>query len=164
MKTVIGISFLSVMLLLGGLGLNAKNVKQDKKVKSCKCGKHCNKVKSDSSDTLQLFGNQWTAYEIASRLLDMGQESMPYMIFAKDGMVNGFSGCNRFFGNCGLDGESLSFGNMGMTKMMCMGDANQVEMDFTSALQSVNNYKIIGGILILYNDTVPMLKLKVMNE
>lgn len=118
-------------------------------------------AQSNRNDTLQLFGNKWTAYDISNRYLDVSSDAMPYMIFSRDGSVNGFSGCNRFFGDCGIDGNNLSFGNTGMTRMLCVGDANQIEIDFTTALQQVNNYGINGGTLTLYNGTNPIIKLRI---
>lgn len=118
-------------------------------------------AQSNKNDTLQLFGNKWTAYDISDRRLDVSSDVMPYMIFSRDGRVSGFSGCNRFFGDFGIDGKNISLSNIGMTRMLCVGDANQIENDFAIALQQINNYSINGGTLTLYNDTNPIIKLQI---
>ena len=52
--------------------------------------------------------------------------------------VSGFAGCNRFFGTYKKEGNSITFSQLGSTKMMCQEDANQIENKFLSALNEAN--------------------------
>ncbi|WP_298238697.1 META domain-containing protein [uncultured Algibacter sp.] len=52
--------------------------------------------------------------------------------------VNGFSGCNRFFGSYTLDNEKLKFDSLGSTRMSCQDDANNIEAQLLKALESAN--------------------------
>ncbi|WP_187388370.1 META domain-containing protein [Seonamhaeicola marinus] len=52
--------------------------------------------------------------------------------------ASGFSGCNRFFGSYSIDGNSLNFGEMGATKMLCQDDKNTIESSFFKALGKAN--------------------------
>ncbi len=63
--------------------------------------------------------------------------------------VSGFSGCNNFFGNFDLDKQSLSLGEMGMTRKMCPNMA--LENTFINNLKNVSTYKIVDSKLKLLN-------------
>ncbi len=62
--------------------------------------------------------------------------------------IKGFSGCNNFFGKYTLSGNSLSFSNLGSTRMMCP-DMEQ-ESRFMNVLERVTAYSIADRILTLY--------------
>lgn len=56
-------------------------------------------------------------------------DDRPYFKIASDGSVNGFDGCNRFFGQVELgDNQRIEFKQMASTRMACpnMGDAQRV--------------------------------------
>lgn len=57
--------------------------------------------------------------------------------------TNGNTGCNGFFGSYTLDGNTITFGPMGATKKMCMGE----EMAQEDAL-----FKILGAPLSINID------------
>ena len=57
----------------------------------------------------------------------------PGISFLKDNKIAGETGCNRFFGDFKANGEEISFGNMGSTRMMCP------EMAFENAFLNVIN-------------------------
>lgn len=52
--------------------------------------------------------------------------------------VTGFSGCNRFFGSYTLKKDTLIFSALGLTRMMCKGEANTIENEFHQALKTIN--------------------------
>lgn len=55
--------------------------------------------------------------------------------------INGFSGCNHFFGSYELKNHALKIKNIGATRMMCQGDTNTIEKQFYQALNKINNIK-----------------------
>lgn len=65
--------------------------------------------------------------------------------------VKGFSGCNNFFGKYELSGNTLTFSNLGSTRMMCP-DMEQ-ETKFMQVLERVSSYSIADRILTLYDGT-----------
>ena len=66
---------------------------------------------------------------------------------AADTMVAGRTNCNRFFGPYILNGKSLKFGNLGMTRMACPD--LQYETSFVEMLSKVNGFEIKGSDLKL---------------
>ena len=86
-------------------------------------------------------------------------------IQSEENAVNGNAGCNTFFGSYTIEGDALSTGPFGLTKMMCEDAAMQVEQAFLAALESAQNYQIIlnqliinteTGALLLYADRMPL--------
>ena len=66
--------------------------------------------------------------------IDIPQEHNPGISFLKEGKIAGETGCNRFFGDFRAEGHSLTFANMGSTRMMCP------QMEFENAyLNSLSN-------------------------
>ncbi|MEW4923243.1 META domain-containing protein [Algibacter sp. 2305UL17-15] len=49
--------------------------------------------------------------------------------------VSGFSGCNRFFGSYVLENNTITFSNLGATKMMCTKEKNNVETNLFKAME-----------------------------
>jgi heat shock protein HslJ len=61
------------------------------------------------------------------------------------GEFKGFSGCNGFQGKCRIDGISIEFTNLSLTRKMCSPEKMEIEKLVTTALRSVDNYSIEGG-------------------
>jgi heat shock protein HslJ len=57
--------------------------------------------------------------------------------------VNGSGGCNRMFGSYELNGDALTFGDIGSTKMACP-DIMDIESSFLPALQRAAKWRITG--------------------
>jgi len=74
----------------------------------------------------------------------------PFLVFAGEGnRVNGFGGCNTFFGGVEyLPGDRIRFSAMGATKMFCPD--LEIESAFLEALESADNYTTDGSILKLH--------------
>lgn len=71
----------------------------------------------------------------------------------------GFAGCNRFTSTLSAQGQRLRFQQTITTKMACIGDGNQLENEFLTALQSVESYEVHGHQLILKGlDGKPLLE------
>src|SRR5262245_16660852 len=67
------------------------------------------------------------------------------------GRFNGNAGCNRMFGSVKVDGRSVTFSGVGMTRMACI-DSNvmKVEADFAKALEQATRYRVNGDELSIY--------------
>lgn len=85
--------------------------------------------------------------------------SEPFIEFSKDGKVSGNLGCNKFFCDCFVKKDKISIEYKGATKMLC--NKMETERAFTSALkQEINNYVIVGDVLILRAKDQEVLRFK----
>jgi heat shock protein HslJ len=73
----------------------------------------------------------------------------------KSNQVTGFAGCNSFFGNYSIKGDTIKFGPIGASKKFCQKEINAVESEFLKALNKANSFSIKDKTLLLIeNDTV----------
>jgi heat shock protein HslJ len=101
----------------------------------------------------ELTNTYWKLTELNSKAATVfpGQREPHFILSAAENKVNGFGGCNRFFGSYRAEGDSLRFSQMGATRMACPEGMEQ-EQAFLKALESTDNYKIAGETLELYSD------------
>lgn len=72
-----------------------------------------------------------------------------YIRFREDGNeVNGFTGCNKFFGKYEMNGDSIRLSDLGSTKMAC--PAMEQENKLMGILARVDSYSISDYLLTLY--------------
>jgi heat shock protein HslJ len=94
-----------------------------------------------------LVGTEWRLVDLGgSRTLDGIQATLA---FPEAGRVAGFGSCNRFFGTYTLVQERIAFGQMGMTRMACMGPAGDQETRYMAALQKAQTVRVEGSTLTL---------------
>ena len=62
--------------------------------------------------------------------------------------VSGFAGCNRMSGELKVDGNKISFGRLGVTRMMC--DNMNTEDQFLKNIEKVVTYKISDNQQVLF--------------
>jgi len=76
-------------------------------------------------------------------------------VFDEDGRVAGSAGCNNYFASYELDGEKLSVGMPGSTRMIAAEPKGIMEQEstFLSVLESVAGYEIDGNSLTLQNSS-----------
>jgi heat shock protein HslJ len=72
-----------------------------------------------------------------------------FMTFADDGKVTGSTGCNSFGGTAKVDGKTITFSDLVMTKMACDGAAGDLEASVLRVLDQPLTYRINGTKLIL---------------
>ncbi|MFY0618295.1 YbaY family lipoprotein [Shimia sp.] len=94
-----------------------------------------------------LSGSNWRVVELASRSVQ--SEKPPELRFGTDGRVSGTSGCNQFTGSYTQSGEVLSFGNMAVTRMACIGNLGAQETAFFDALSKVSGVGLRAGQTVL---------------
>jgi len=80
------------------------------------------------------------------RLLGLEETPVPAKVeitatFA-DGKVSGRSACNRYFAETALDGERLTVGMIGGTKMLCPDDVMDWENSYRDLLADAATWKI----------------------
>ena len=85
-------------------------------------------------------------------------EGVPTLeINVTESRINGFSGCNSYFGSLIIEGSSVSFDNIGATKKYCMGIP---EKPFFNSLGIVDSYKREGLVLTLMAGTEEVMTFK----
>jgi heat shock protein HslJ len=103
--------------------------------------------KTLDSTTSTLAGTQWNLQTLDGKTV---KNSRPLTISFEDGRLNGFSGCNRFFGHYtdSTDGV-FSTGQLGATKMACGDGRDQLEQHYLEQLAASKLYAISLGQLHL---------------
>ena len=98
----------------------------------------------------KLTGRPWKLISLNGHDLDAKVPKAPQMTLLEDGTrILGFSGCNRFLGTYSLHQDRLSVnGRLVTTNRVCRL-AMEVERDFLQAMQSIDSWKIVNGVLEL---------------
>jgi heat shock protein HslJ len=97
-----------------------------------------------------LAGTEWRLEELGgARALENVQATLA---FPEAGRVAGFSSCNRFFGTYTLVQDKIAFGQMGTTRMACMGPAGEQENRYMAALQKAKRVVVEGNAMLLHVD------------
>lgn len=98
-----------------------------------------------------LAGTSWKVDAMGGTAVVAGHE--PEISFSADGKIGGTTGCNRFFGTYAQTGESVTFSEVGMTKMACMADGVMAqEIKFVSILDGAASATLDAeGNLVLMN-------------
>jgi heat shock protein HslJ len=111
-----------------------------------------------SVGTPSLEGTEWLLVkaQLSGAYADIPEEVVATMLLA-DGHAVGSGRCNQWFADYTLDGQSLTFGTVGSTLMMCEGPGGQVETFFLADLESVRSWDISGTTLTLSGDAGPVL-------
>ena len=101
--------------------------------------------------TARLENTYWKLVRLGDRPVTVADHRRePHLRLVPEGMqVQGFGGCNRFFGGYELDGKTLRFNKMAMTRMACIDGMDQ-EQAFLKALEATIRWKILGEHLELY--------------
>jgi hypothetical protein len=74
--------------------------------------------------------------------------------------VNGFSGCNRFFGSYALDNEKLEFDPLGSTRILCQDEANNIEAQLLKALEDANTILFSEAGFSLFKNKILLISVK----
>jgi len=113
----------------------------------------CSESVSSGADELN-SNTKWVLEKFGEESVVMpdGMET-PYMSFdLNEKKLNGFGGCNNFFGNFFLKGDQLNISELGSTKKYCESTA-AVEDRLMVTLRSANAYKVKDGVLTLLQDS-----------
>lgn len=94
--------------------------------------------------------NEWQLIQLNNVGKDYGKASIKFD--TTENRVSGNAGCNNFFGSYNVEGEYISFTQMGATKMLCDEEANQTEDEFLKILSGKKlRYDVADQTLNLYD-------------
>jgi len=72
---------------------------------------------------------------------------------SNENALNGFAGCNTFFGKFSAEKNDVKFFDIGSTKKYCPLDGkSKIEKKFLNALSKTTSYKELEGNIILFFD------------
>jgi heat shock protein HslJ len=105
---------------------------------------------ADQPDQPRLTATTWRAETIMGRpVIDSSASTIS---FEADGRVHGRGGCNRYFGTAAVDGERISFGALGSTKMACAPALMDQEARFFQALETAERWSLDEhGLLLIHS-------------
>ena len=108
-------------------------------------------VKSEIVESQSFFQTTWVLIKINTRQIKSPEGTNPVTLFIDEESknVNGYAGCNRYFGKVEQKKTSIKFSQMGSTKMMCPPANMSIEDSYLPALNKVDNYLISGNELQL---------------
>jgi len=72
------------------------------------------------------------------------------LAFTEPGKVAGSGSCNRFFGSVTIFGQSISFGQLGSTRMACVPAVAAQEANYFKALADAERFVLDGPFLLIY--------------
>jgi heat shock protein HslJ len=75
--------------------------------------------------------------------------STPRLEFVGEGRMSGYTGCNMFSGDWSMDGATVRFGRMAMTKRLCLSPTREVEKRFVAALRDGSRGTRAGDKLVI---------------
>jgi heat shock protein HslJ len=106
---------------------------------------------SDAAFRSSVAGVDWELMELNAKTASAGAGGRRATIRfdADSARVSGFAGCNRFSGSYTLNGDSLRFGPLVMTRMACT-DGMELEHDLSAALEATRRYELSSTQLKLF--------------
>jgi len=104
-------------------------------------------------------GTEWELHELRGAVAPPGAGARRATIRfdADTARVAGFAGCNRYFGTYALDGATLRFSGLGMTKMAC-AQGMTLEQQLAAALEATRRYQLGERELTLLDEAGPVAK------
>jgi heat shock protein HslJ len=75
----------------------------------------------------------------------------------KSSKVNGFAGCNSFFGAFSSENVTISFSDISSSKKLCPKPITDIENQFIKALKAVNSFTIKDNRLLLLENDKPLI-------
>jgi heat shock protein HslJ len=111
-----------------------------------------------SAGTPTLEGTEWLLVkaQLSGAYADIPAEVDATLLMV-DGQAGGSGGCNQWFAGYTLDGQNLTFGDIGSTLMMCTGPGGDIETFYFADLGSVRTWAIDGTTLTLSGEIGPVL-------
>ena len=101
-------------------------------------------------------GTEWQLHDLGRASAPLGAGGRRATLTFTDSMrVAGFAGCNRYFGSYTIDGSTLRFGAVGMTRMACQ-EGMTLEQQLARALDLTRTYQLNGNELTLLGESGPL--------
>lgn len=105
----------------------------------------CAGSRPDATEALR--GSTWQITDLAGHAVK--PDVTPTLTFTEEGGIAGFGSCNRYFGSLEADGETLSLGPIGATRMACESSIMEQEQRLFSLLERVESMRVVDGELRL---------------
>ena len=96
-----------------------------------------------TTQSLPLTETDWRCSRIGTRVL--AAESAPTLLITSKGHASGFAGVNRWSGPCTVDGSTLKFGMLIMTRMAGPPERMELEQAYAHALAAVKQWSVVEG-------------------
>jgi len=114
-------------------------------------------VNSEPEFRASVSGVDWELMELDGKTapLGAGGRRATLRFDADTARVGGFSGCNRFGGTYTINGDSLRFGPMAMTRMACTAGMD-LESQLSAALEATRRYELSSTQLKLLGPSGPV--------
>ena len=96
-----------------------------------------------AAQSLPLTETDWRCSRIGTRVLPA--ESAPTLLITSKGHASGFAGVNRWSGPCTVDGSTLKFGMLIMTRMAGSPERMELEQAYANALAAVKQWSMVEG-------------------
>jgi len=119
-------------------------------------------LKTDGTTVIQLVatdtslaGSSWDVIAVNNQsggVQSVVIDSAPTLVFDEDLGVSGSTGCNDFSGNYSTDGDTIEFGDLGITQMYCEETAEQ-EVWMMAALADATTYSVDSLTLELFDES-----------
>lgn len=106
---------------------------------------------TEIKNTNDITGKQWQLKTLNGKEITYkeDEQTVYFILTAKENNINGFSGCNRFFGSYTLEeGNRIRFSKLGSTMMACL-DENFNEREFLDIFDKADNFTLVDGVLSL---------------
>jgi heat shock protein HslJ len=128
-------------------------------------GSSCKHGQKTAASDKPLMETHWLLRTLKGRAIEpTNVRQEPYLLLvAASKRLNGSGGCNNLMGAFVLDGQQLSFAQVGATRMHCPG-AMEVENAFLEALRATTRYRIQGSSLTLLADEAELATLEAKTE
>jgi len=97
---------------------------------------------------VSLTGTQWTLEEIGGK--PVIPDSKATLSFPEAGKAAGNGSCNRIMGSVELSGETIKFGALAGTKMMCDPAQSDQETAYLRALEGAQKFAVKDDTLLIY--------------
>ena len=105
----------------------------------------------DQQEPAGLIGPVWQVEDIDNGgIIDSSHVTLQ---LSAEGRVNGYTGCNQYFGSVNMEAGSFQVDNTGSTRRACVPAIMQQEQQFLQALHDVRRYEMDGEFLRLYDET-----------
>lgn len=101
-------------------------------------------------------GSHWSVVEIAGSPVPDGVSVT--IEVPEAGVIAGSSGCNRYNGRFETTGETIRFGALAGTRMMCPPERMAVEQAFHSHIGRVTRVELENGDLVMFEGDTPVLR------
>lgn len=94
----------------------------------------------------------WQLVEVAGNAVGNGANgSRATLRLGSDSRAGGYAGCNQYGGEFSIDGSTISFGQLAMTRMYCEGFMD-LERSFSQALDQTRGWRVADDHLELLGD------------